>query len=82
MKILNPFVLISFVIYVALFSAENSVFCKQIERQKQKASNKQPNNKEIFRSMRNNSTLISKNKNMNSNFYSILGRFGKKRSIS
>lgn len=81
MKILNPFVLISFVIYVALFSAENSVFCKQIKR-KQKASNKQPNNKEIFRSMRNNSTLISKNKNMNSNFYSILGRFGKKRSIS
>ena len=81
MKILNPFVLISFVIYVALFSAENSVFCKQIER-KQKASNKKPNNKEMFRSMRNNSTLISKNKNLNSNFYSILGRFGKKRSIS
>jgi hypothetical protein len=81
MKILNPFVLISFVIYVVLFSAENSVFCKQIER-KQKVSNKRPNNKEIFKSVRNNSTLISKNKSVNSNFYSILGRFGKKRSTS
>jgi len=81
MKFLNPFVLISFVLYVALFSAENSAFCKHIER-KQKASNKQPNNKEIFRSVRYNSTLISKNKSVNSNFYSILGRFGKKRSTS
>ena len=69
--------LIIFIIFDVLISNQNNLFCNHTKKSEKKLKNHKQ--KITYRLLRNNSIKLAKDRNINPNVYSMLGRFGKKR---